>query len=185
MAPQLQNHAFNAVNIIWLKKKAAHLSSIINADLNQPALLVVKDAVMSVLPVSIIIKLHSSCQAFWVFGWHQNPAWDTREKRKAFLSHRQMIKFMQTQSNLCRVHQGERNFLDQTESCLFLLSSCTSSWPFKERPSLPDVCVAHTTPRRLSDVLLLEKLLNGLSHDRHCVADVCWLILAVNELKAN
>lgn len=84
----------------------AHLSSIINSDLNQPALLVVKDAVMSVLPVAIIIKLHSSCQAFWVFRWHQNPAtpWNTGAMRSFCLPHmHRQITIMQTLLNLCRV----------------------------------------------------------------------------------
>lgn len=57
--------------------------------------------------------------------------------------------------------------------------------PFKERPCFPDVGVAHASPGGLRDVLLLKELLDGLSHDSHCIIDVGWLILAVDELEAN
>lgn len=57
--------------------------------------------------------------------------------------------------------------------------------PFKERPCFPDVGVAHASPGGFRDVLLLKELLDGLSHDSHCIIDVGWLILAVDELEAN
>lgn len=57
--------------------------------------------------------------------------------------------------------------------------------PFKEWPRFPDVGVAHASPGGFRDVLLLKKLLDGLSHDSHCIIDVGWLILAVDELEAD
>lgn len=51
--------------------------------------------------------------------------------------------------------------------CLFLFDL-----PFKERPCFPDVGVAHASPGGFRDVLLLKELLDGLSHDSHCIIDV-------------
>lgn len=56
--------------------------------------------------------------------------------------------------------------------------------PFEERPSLPDVCVAHAAFRRLGDVLLLKELLDGLCHHCHSVVDVRRLVLSVDQLEA-
>lgn len=58
-------------------------------------------------------------------------------------------------------------------------------WPFKERPGLPDVSVAHAAPRRFRDVFFLEELLDGLGYDGDRVADVRRLVLAVDELEAD
>ena len=43
------------------------LCSVVDADLNKSSLLVVEDTVMSKLPVSVVVELHASCEAFWVF----------------------------------------------------------------------------------------------------------------------
>ena len=49
-------------------KECAYLCAIVDSHLNQPGLLVIQNAVMGKLPVSIVIELHTSCQAIWVLG---------------------------------------------------------------------------------------------------------------------
>lgn len=55
--------------------------------------------------------------------------------------------------------------------------------PLEEWPGLPDVGVAHAAARGVCDVLLLQQLVHSLRHHAHRVADVCRLILAVDELQ--
>lgn len=45
-----------------------YLRAVIDAHLDQPGLLVVKDAVVGEPPVSIIVKLHAACEAIWILG---------------------------------------------------------------------------------------------------------------------
>lgn len=54
--------------------KDVHLRAVVNANLNKATLLIVEDAVVRVLPVSVIVELHASCEALWILGRHQNPA---------------------------------------------------------------------------------------------------------------
>lgn len=65
-----------------------------------------------------------------------------------------------------------------------MMEAVQSDSPFEEWAGLPDVCVAHAAFRRLSDVLLLKELLDGLGHHCHGVVDVRRLVLAVDQLKA-
>lgn len=60
---------------------SAHLRPVVNANLDESTLLVVEDAVVGVLPVAVIVELHASREAFWVFGGHQNPAGGKRQQQ--------------------------------------------------------------------------------------------------------
>lgn len=44
-----------------------YLRSIVYADLNKSALLVVQDTVVSVFPVPVVVELHSPCETLGVF----------------------------------------------------------------------------------------------------------------------
>lgn len=46
---------------------SGYLCSIVYANLNESTLLVVEYTVVGILPVAIVIELHPSCEALWVF----------------------------------------------------------------------------------------------------------------------
>lgn len=48
-------------------RPSAHLRAVVNANLDESTLLVVEDAVVGVLPVAVVVELHASREAFWVF----------------------------------------------------------------------------------------------------------------------
>lgn len=43
-----------------------YLCSIVYANLNESTFLVVEYAVVGILPVTVVVELHASCQALWV-----------------------------------------------------------------------------------------------------------------------
>lgn len=53
--------------------QSVYLCSVVYANLNESTLLVVEYTVVGVLPVTVVVELHASREAFWVFRGHQHP----------------------------------------------------------------------------------------------------------------
>lgn len=180
----------------WLSK-GWYLCSIVNADLNQSTLLIVQNAVMSVFSVAVVIKLNTSRQALGVLRWHQHPAehsrrWTVSNPCVDVLSRCDSTSEKIIVNSVHGCPNPSKNETDVPPSKQItrnqikrLVAWPLYRWPFKKRPGLPDVGVAHAAPRRFRDVLFLEELLDGLGHDGNGVADVRRLVLAVDELEAD